>query len=309
MPCTTRPISDDGEYRLDMRGNGVELTRLAEQKLEFSLGGTQGGTFVLAPRDLGFDVFVGHAKGVPNYRVGVGSKGAPLPPATKACGPADQYLHSALDEAAVYTGYAGSQQTACLCRDSRCTSLPFGTGTSFLGAGADGTVLSYSTNSTMTESALRLHRGGRELVRAKLVGSCAHAAVATTGRIFVSCAPRPLEEEFLLELHPKTLAVLGRRPAPLGVVTQLDAGTNQLAVTGSLSEHGTVSLVPFDWVIDGNSKVQSTLHLGQRGAIVDHDGRLELLGEPEDVLPLVRCWNGERMFGVGACRSALAQAP
>jgi hypothetical protein len=305
MPCTTGAISDDGQYRLDMPSNGVQLTRIAEQKVEFGVGAGPDNAYALVPRGNAFDVFDVKGPSGARYRLGTGPVAREIPAATKVCGAETPTFHSVVEDAAVYSAYAGAQQTACLCRANGCVAMPFGGGGYFLAAGADGTALSYTVNTTMTESTLRLHRGGRELARSKLLGYCAQGRVTSAGRIFVSCAPRPLEDDLLLELDPKSLAVLARRRPPLGVVTSLSSNDTQLAIVGAPGEHNTVTFVPLDWVVDATKKALVTVYLGDRGAIIDRDGTLEQLADAEDVLAGVRCWNGERMFGVGACRSAI----
>jgi hypothetical protein len=310
LTCSSRPLSDDGAHHLLMSGSAVELRRVAERNVEFTLGGLSSN-FTLAPRGRGFDVFGSGTKGVqgaPRYRIGDGPKGGPLQPATKTCGGGEQNFHSAVDGGTVYTGYAARQVTACFCRDGGCEALAIGTANFFFAAAPDGTTLSFLPNTAMTESSLHLQRGGKELARATIPGFCKTAALGASGRIFLGCAPRTFAEDFVLELHPKTLAVLGRRMAPLGSVVHLDASADKLAITPS-DQGGVATIVPLDWIVEARSSVHSTVHLGSRGALIDRGGTLEVLGDPEDVLPLVRCWNGERLFGVGACRSALEFAP
>lgn len=309
MPCTTPGLSDDGAYRLGMR-DGVELVRVADGKTAWSAGGFLQVHATLAPRGAAFDVFDGMANGAPSYRIGAGDPGPPLPGATEACGKDTQSLKTVIRGATVFTGYSGGRQTACICQDAGCKAFPVPGSSiaSVLGAAADGRLLSGSTNSTMTESTLVLSRGTREVARTKVTGNCEHAAFAE-GHIFVSCEPQPLQEAWLLDLDAQTLAVKGRRMSPLGGISALYAGIDSVAVMGGAGSENVATVVSFDWVTDANAKAIATHHLGRTGYVTEHGASLEVAGDADDVLANARCWNGERLFGVDACRSELLMHP
>jgi hypothetical protein len=309
MPCTSNAVSEDREHRLELAsGAFMRLSRIADGKPAFELGGQSLLSHAeLAPRGASFDVFSAQTDAEPVYRLDGSAPGPALPRSTSTCKGSTQSLHSAIVGGAVYTSYVGGRMTACVCTDSNgCKNVSFGGGLTeyLMGASADGAALSFTTNSTMTETTVRLFRDGRQLAHAGVTGNCDRAVFAGK-RLFIKCEPQPLHEAWLLELDPRSLAVLGRRVAPLGVIRSLSATTDAIA----LAEDGTVSVLPLDWVVNPNAAPIATHYLGGNGMVTERNSTLEVTGNADDVLSNARCWNGDRLFGLPTCESQLAKHP
>lgn len=300
IPCAHPAKSPDGKLVAEIRDGALVVSEVGSRKHALVLGGGRGHDAAVAPRGDGFDVH-GSPGDPARYHLGGGAVApAARDPAAGGCGKTRFYPDGFTSSGVVHKAYVGSSEVACVCTPQACASHPIPAGFWLAAAADDGTILAANANSTHTETTLRLQRAGRRLAEARLVGYCSRGAIAPDGRVFALCRSHETETDAVVELSPKSLAVLGKRPAPFGVAERIAVGATTIAVEhkdGGVS----VALAPIDWVVDAKLARTAAVHLGSRGALVERAGAVVFDGDAEELAGLARCWDGERLLPPAAC--------
>lgn len=228
---------------------------------------------------------------------------APCGPPPPSSGSKEWSEREAADTFRAYTSIrsGGGRVTAyltCICSASGCRKTELA---GFLDEPFafrdDGTILTESTNPTMTETVITLRRPQKPNVQKKIAERCLSGRFGPGGRVFMLCEAN--ERSTIYELGATDLAVVGKRFAPPIGLKSLELHQDELVLHGADS----ALIVPVDWVKDATKTERASIYAGYHAAVtVQHDGKVDVQGDPEEASQLLRCYDGERLRPFATCR-------
>ena len=125
----------------------------------------------------------------------------------------------------------------------------------------DGTILTESTNPTMTETVITLRRPQKPNVQKKIAERCLSGRFGPGGRVFMLCEAN--ERSTVYELGAADLAIVGKRFAPPIGLKSLELHQDELVLHGADS----TLIVPVDWVKDATKTERASVYASYHAVV------------------------------------------